>query len=141
MKWLLVITGVITGVVVCFARLALMGWLYLFGLLSVMIFGALQILMIVQIVKYYDKVSKTGRLSALLAVNLFALIFLFQFDFGDTPGVFYVYEIFIGETESRFEDNAFIIAMLSAVAYIINFIIWRISVRRSRKQQQLTPGA
>ncbi len=103
-----------------------MGWLGLIGLITVFIFGVLHIDFMTGIREQYEDLNSRGRKIAWTGVLLYPLIFLFQFDFGDTAGNFYVYEILTGDKDSIFENYAYYLAIIAAFIYLINYFLWKI---------------
>lgn len=100
------------------------GWLYPFGLFSAFLFGILHSIFISQILKRYPNLTKSLRLLCWIGLICFPLIFIFQFDFGDNSGSFFDYEYLTGDSDSEFEIYGFWIAILAAIVYITNLILW-----------------
>jgi hypothetical protein len=129
-KKVLMIVGIIIGLISTLARLSIMGWLFLFGLISAGIFGIIHLLFLAQISKYFSQLGNIEKRIAWIGILTYPLIFLFQFDFGDSAGSFYVYEYLTGDRNSTFDNYAFYLAFVAAITYIAIFVIWRIKIRR-----------
>ena len=127
----ILIFGFLIGGLSVLGRFLMSGWLFLFGMISILIFGIMQLILMLDVYKYYGDLLKTDKIVAWTAVLIFPLIFLFQFDFGDQAGNFYVYEFITGksESESEFKEIAWVIAIVSAIIYVITFIKWRIHIK------------
>ncbi len=126
----ILITGIVIGIISVLGRFSLTGWLFLFGLISIVFFGILHIIFLFQISRKYTRLTKTLKKIAWTGTITFSLIFLFQFDFGDSAGNFYVYEYITGNQDSDFEKYAFFIAIAAGIVYLGNFIIWQIKLRK-----------
>lgn len=114
------------GLFTILMRLSFSGWLFLLGLLSSFVFGALHIIFLYQLNQRFDKLSLIGTKLAPIILITFPLIFLFQCDFGDSGGNFYTYEILLGDTDWPFENYAFYIHAIACIIYIICFVTWQI---------------
>ncbi len=128
-KKVLMIVGIAIGLISTLARLSIMGWLFLFGLISAGIFGIIHLFFLAQISKYFGQLGNIEKRIAWIGILTYPLIFLFQFDFGDSAGNFYVYEYLTGDRNSTFDNYAFYLAFVAALTYIIIFVIWRIKIR------------
>jgi len=124
--------GILTGFISVLARFSVAGWLFMLGLISIIVFGILHIIFLLQINKHYDGLTKSLKKMAWVGILTFPLIFVFQFDFGDSAGNFYVYEYLTGENNWNFEYYAYYIALVSGLAYVINFVVWRIKIKKIR---------
>ena len=124
---LILILGVLLAIISIVLRFITSGWLFMFGILSIIIFGIMHLVFLLDILKYYDKLLKSDKIIAWTGVLVFPIIFLFQFDFGDQPGNFYIYEYFTGNQTSPFKKYAFLIAIIAAFIYIINFIKYKLN--------------
>ncbi len=122
--------GIIIGVLCTLGRLIVVGWLFLFGLISIAIFGIIHIFFLKQISKYYDQIPSGDKKLAWIGVLIYPFIFLFQFDFGDSAGSTYVYELLLGEDYSSFGSYAFLIVPFAAILYLIIVIIWDFRKRK-----------
>jgi hypothetical protein len=123
--------GIVLGLISTLARLSVAGWLFLIGIVSTLIFGIIHISFLSQLSNHYDKLKPSDKKIAWIGILTYPLIFLFQFDFGDSAGSFYVYEYLTGERTSDFEHFAFYIAVVSGIIYLINFIIWRVKIKNT----------
>jgi len=123
--------GIVLGLISTLARLSLAGWLFLFGIISALIFGIIHLLFLYQLSNHFDKLKSSDKKIAWIGILTYPLIFLFQFDFGDSAGTFYVYEYLTGERTSDFEHFAFYIAIVSSIIYLINFIVWRLKLKNT----------
>jgi hypothetical protein len=125
---------IILGLIPAFARLSIQGWLTLLGLYSFIFFGVLHIVNLLLIQANYAKLTTRQKKVPWISIIAFPLIFLFQFDFGDNAGNLFVYELFIRDFQSTEYDNfLFSIAVVAAILYFINFIIWLIISLKLRK--------
>ena len=86
-KIAIIIFGYLIGGLCVFGRLMMSGWLFLLGITSIMIFGIMHLAFMLDINKYYDDLLKSDKIIAWTGVLTFPFIFLFQFDFGDQPGL------------------------------------------------------
>jgi hypothetical protein len=123
--------GIVLGLISTLARLSVAGWLFLIGIVSTLIFGIIHISFLSQLSNHFDKLKPSDKKIAWIGILTYPLIFLFQFDFGDSAGSFYVYEYLTGERTSDFEHFAFYIAVVSGIIYLINFIIWRVKIKNT----------
>jgi hypothetical protein len=131
-KIAIIIFGYLIGGLCVFGRLMMSGWLFLFGITSIIIFGIMHLAFMLDINKYYDDLLKSDKIIAWTGVLTFPFIFLFQFDFGDQPGNFYVYEIILGQSDSKFQELAWLLAIVAALIYTFTFICWKIYLRTYR---------
>lgn len=123
--------GIVLGLIGTLARLSVAGWLYLFGIISALVFGIIHFIFLYQLSNNFEKLQSSDKKIAWIGILTYPLIFLFQFDFGDTAGTFYVYEYLTGERTSDFEHFAFYIAIVSGIIYLVNFIIWRVKIKNT----------
>lgn len=130
-KTIILTIGIVIGALVTFARLSLMGWLFLFGIISAVIFGTIHFIFLYQLDNRFENLNAAGKKIAWIGIITYPMIFLFQFDFGDSAGTFYTYEYLTGENDSNFELYAFYIAIVSAIIYLINFVLWLIKTKSS----------
>lgn len=130
-KNIILTIGIALGLISTLARLSIAGWLFLFGIVSALIFGIVHLLFLYQLSNHFDNLKPSDKKFAWIGILAYPLIFLFQFDFGDSAGSFYVYEYLTGERTSDFEDFAFYIAVVSAIIYLANFIIWRVKIKNT----------
>lgn len=129
-KSILLTIGIGLAGISTLARLSVMGWLALFGIISILIFGTIHLFFLNQVSNNFDKLKPSDKKIAWIGVLTYPLIFLFQFDFGDGAGTFYVYEYLTGDKNSNFENYAFYIAIFAAIIFLINFIIWRLKLKK-----------
>ena len=122
--------GIILGVLPIIARLSISGWLFMLGLISAGVFGLIHLFFLGRINNLFNRLNKEEKQMAWLGIIIFPLIFLFQFDFDDTPGSFYIYEYLTGEGDSGFKQYGFYVAIVAALIYITNLIIWLRKVKR-----------
>ena len=123
------------GFLFAITRFSLQGWLALLGIYSVAIFGIIHIVNLCLIAIYYSKISLRQQKVPWIASIAFPLIFLFQFDFGDSAGNLFVYELFLGDFESTEYDNyIFFISVIASFVYLINFIIWIFILIKTKKR-------
>ncbi|MFD2823950.1 hypothetical protein ACFS5M_09730 [Lacinutrix iliipiscaria] len=130
-KNIILTIGIALGLISTLARLSIAGWLFLFGIVSTLIFGIIHLLFLYQLSNHFDNLKPSDKKLAWIGILAYPLIFLFQFDFGDSAGSFYVYEYLTGERTSDFEHFAFYIAVVSGIIYLINFIIWRVKIKNT----------
>lgn len=119
----IIILGNILGFCGPLARLSVLGWFALFGIFSVILFGTLHLILMNRIVARYEQMDQKTKIAAWASVLLYPIIFLFQFDFGDGPGTFYVYEIITGNFNSSFENYAIYIALAAGLLYLTLFTL------------------
>ncbi len=136
-KDLLLTIGILVAVVPTVIRFVSSGWLLIFGMISVIVFSVLHISLLVDINKYYDKLYNSDRLSAWIAVIIYPLIFLFQFDSGNQIGNIYMFEFITGYFRSSFEMYGFLIAIAAGLTYAMIFVRWRFLKSTYRSQQHL----
>ena len=141
-KSIILTIGITLGLLSTLARLSLVGWMALFGAISAMFFGIIHIIFLNQLSSNFDKLKPSNKKIAWIGVLTYPFIFLFQFDFGDSAGTFYVYEYLTGEQNSNFEYYAFYIAIFAGIIFLINFIIWRLKLKKylnqsTEKQRQI----
>lgn len=126
---------VIFGAICAILRLTFMGWLALLGIISFFFFGIIHITLILTIVKNKSQLSNKLKRIGWTLLILFPLIFLFQFDFGDNAGNFFVYEVFIGDLKStKYDEQIFLITFIAAFLYLLGCIVWFLEFRSHKKQ-------
>jgi len=130
-KSIMLTIGIGIGLLSTFARLSIMGWLFLFGIISAVIFGIIHCIFLYQLNNRFDNLNSFGKKIGWIGILIYPLIFLFQFDFGDSAGNFYTYEYITGENDSDFEFYAFYIAIVSAIIYLTNFVLWRVKTKNT----------
>jgi hypothetical protein len=128
-KRFFMILSITLGALVIGVRFIAQRWIFLFGMTSIIIFGFLHFSFMQWMNQHFDDFDKRDKISAYVGVVSFLLIFLFQFDFGDQPGTFYVYEFFSGESELEFKHHAYIIAIFGALVYLMNYFRMRIMIK------------
>lgn len=131
-KALILTFGILSGLLSVFGRFYLIGWLWIYGQISISLFGIIHVFFLIQVGKYFNRLTKPLRRVAWIGVLLFPPIFIFQFDFSDYPGNFYVYEYLTGTNDWAFERYAYYIALVSALAYLVNFVVWRVKLKEIR---------
>jgi len=129
-KIIILIIGIILGLLSVIARLSVLGWLFMLGLITTGVFGLIHLFFLGKINNLFNRLNKKEKQMAWLGVIIFPLIFLFQFDFDDTPGSFYIYEYLTGEGDSGFKQYGFYLAIVAAIIYIANLIIWLRKIKR-----------
>lgn len=127
--------GILLGLLSNLARLGTFGFLYPLGVISILIFGIIHIIFLVEFYVYFDTLRSSDKIIAWIGVLAYPLIFLFQFDIEEYSPTFYVYEHLIGERTSDFEYYAFYIAIISGIIYLVNFIIWRVKIKKRQVKQ------
>ena len=127
---IIVVFGTVLAALSIFARLSTFGFFYLIGLSSSLLFGILHLIFLNDLLKYYDRQKSVSRFLAWSGVIVFPLVFLFQFDLEEYKDSFYVYEFLTGEQQSDFEFYAFYIAIAAGLIYLINFALWKVTVKK-----------
>jgi hypothetical protein len=120
--------AILIGLLSVVLRLSTFGFFYLIGMLSVLIFGILHLLFLINFNRYFQFLKLWQKIMAWISFLSFPMIFLFQFDLEEYRDAFYVYEHLIGEQKNNFEYYAFYIAVIFGIIYILNFIIWNLKI-------------
>lgn len=131
-KLILLFIGILSGLLSNLARLGTFGFFYPIGIASILFFGIMQLVFLKDIYSCFDQLKLSSRIGAWIGVLTYPLIFLFQFDLEEYKDTFYVYEHLTGEQTTDFEYYAYYIAIISALIYVLNFIIWKMKIRRER---------
>jgi len=129
-KNIILILGILLALLSNFARLGTFGFFYLFGLLSILIFGSIHIVFLVQLSKYFEKLNFQDKINVWIGILTYPLIFLFQFDIEEYVGATYTYEFFTGRFSSNFQYYAYYIAIGGLIIYLTNYIIWHFKIKK-----------
>jgi hypothetical protein len=128
--------GIALGIGISLMRFSIDGWMIVIGIISIVFFGVLHLFLWNWIRKYASLFSPTQRNISWVAIAIYPLIFLFQADFDDGPGTYFVFESIIGFDNYPAEDYIGIVSVLSSFIYIGIFSILLIGVLRIRKTQK-----
>lgn len=128
-KFIILIFGILIGLLSNLARLSTFGFFYPIGIFSTLLFGIIHIIFLGEVYKYFDILKLSYKIIAWIGVLTYPIIFLFQFDLEEYKDAFYIYEYLTGEQTNDFEYYAFYIAIIFAIIYIVNFIIWKLKIK------------
>ncbi len=127
---LILALGIGLAIASTLARLSIPGWLFLYGLLSVLLFGAAHALFLHQVSRHYYRSDHLVKGLLWLGILSFPVIFLFQYDFEDSDQSFYVYEYLTGKGNSSFESYGFLVSVAAAIVYLVNLWVVRRRIKR-----------
>lgn len=130
----LLIIGTLLAILSLVGRFSILGWLGLFGLLSIIIFGPMQMSLLKDVRRYFEFLSRFRKRLAWWAVFVFPIIFLFQFDFRGDTETRYAYHYLIGKRSEWIENNAFFLALLASFVYLVIFIEWKIGLKKIKSK-------
>ena len=123
-KILLLFVGATFGILFPLARLSMMGWMAFWGLASIGMFGSAQlVLLLAGINANFNQSDTRTRLMMWTTVLLFPIVFLFQFDFGDSSDTYYVYDNFFSINNSWIEYNGIFLSILAGILYAGIFLL------------------
>lgn len=116
------------------ARLSILGWLFIIGFGSAIIFGISHILIHSRCMNFFATGGRWTILKFILSHLFFLGIFLFQFDFDDSK-TYSVLNYTFGIKNSFLEENGFYIVGISIIGYIWISVL---NIRQAKKLKSKT---
>lgn len=123
-KGIILVLAIGIGVIAILARLSLMGWLFMFGIGSFIIFGVLHTVLLVFMSAKYYAIESSDKYIGWALLALFPLIFLLQGDTAESGDGIFAYEVLFGISSCSCRDSAFQLAIGSGIVYVFLFIIF-----------------
>lgn len=133
-----IILIVLTLLIATVARFATIGWMYVFGILSIPIFAIPHLIVHKRSMNYLSQKGHKNLLKIFASHFLFLCLFFFQHEFSDSPRSYSVLETVFGIKNEFIHNNGFIIWLISLIAYIVLIVKIRRSAKAYERIQNLS---